>query len=422
MEFLETLKTKLLEIDTKFLNGSFKPTILKNEEKRKLASEKWMPVPLRIYKFFFRDYEVPDFDQTVPLPTPLYNFFYHKTLKPKQLLTIANVLLNYAKSSSDISIALQELRIYKGLGAYHRKLMHETSELINRDGTELYNAFNQTFGKLMDSNLINSLETGDRTNRTKEMLTSYIDDLDYDIKNASQIKKALAYPVLVLVLIGAMCLGVKFVLYDAMFGDAELEVIPSGFRPALAVANVLTNPLQILKWLVILYVLKQLPKYSRSIKCAIEVFTLRMPGLGSFLVTKDLCYFFRNLYNYVDRGATNLDAHSDSLKAIKLETLRIVFEEKTQLLIQGNTFTDTYKDISYLPDSIKIELSSSERSGSVADTLYRLQMALRASYQEATDSLIASLPTYSILIAGVALMVLILPAYGVLMNFDKYLS
>lgn len=423
MGILSTFMDKFREIDDKIFKKNMIPMIKNNEAQRVKAYNEWLPFLVKVWKKFNPDYEINQRNLTVPLPEVLYHAAYVKTFKIGETMVVAETLSKYAKSNTDFSIALEELLNYRGLSPYKRKLFADIMDDMADTGAPIYDAMRTHLAGLIDDKLIRSIEVGLNSNKLWESLESYIEDLRYDMKNGARIKKALGYPMMIGVVILGISVAGKVVLIPQLFGPLGIEgdALPAELDALIFVANLVLKPWTMLEYFFYIMVVMFGYKNSKTVASTFDVILLKVPIVGEYLITKDICFFFRHLYSYVDSGAATVDAHTKACEALSIHTLRVIFESKTVDIVGGKSLSGAYLDVTFLKEDLKMILSVSEKNGDLSEALFNGTNMLKDEYQKITDNLVEQIPNFSTLAAGGAVMAIFMPVLGVVYNLDKYL-
>lgn len=424
MEIIDNLKAKLKKLDDTICEKYMYKTVLDSEKARLKAYKEWKPMLVKIWLLFSKKYEFNPHDLTVPLHEILYHLVYVKKFSVTELVVIAETFQKYAKSNAEITMALGELHEYRGLSPYKRKLFHTATKLMSADGLQLDEALNSCMGDIIDEKLILSIRIGMESNHLEESLTMYLEDLDFDIKNNSRIKKALAYPAIIIIMIVGICVAGKLMFLPSLFEPLgiSMDALPSETKPMMFVANLVLNPIELIKLIIFYIVLSNLYKNSLTVALIVDIILLKIPVVGDYLITKDICFFFRNLHSYVNAGSTTIEAHIKACDTLALPTLRIIFESKKKEITEGATLSQSYMDITYLKEDIKMILSVAEKNGALSEALETSTAMLKLAYQTTTDRLVDKIPTFSTLGSGIAICVLLMPLLTILYNLDAYIT
>ena len=423
MKGLNTLKEKWKEIDDKLFEKYMVKSVLESEEKRVEAYNKWLPLPIKIYSKLNSSYEIDEHDLTVPLPDWLYHICYVKQFSQRECRIIAETFHKYAKSNTELTKALEELHRFRGFSPYKRKLFYIVINIMVSEGAPIYTALDTVMGDLVDSKLIFSLEVGLISNRLERSLHDYIEDLDYDMANNSKVKRVLAYPTIIAIMIVVMCVAAKLYLIPELFEPLGLtgDKLPSELNGMMYVADLILKPYKLIKFIIAYIAFRFVYKNSQTFSTALDFVILSIPVVGDYLITKDICFFFRNLYSYVDAGKPTIDAHIHACETLKIATLKIIFTSKTKNITEGTSLSESYKEVTFLKEDLRIILGVAEKNGALEEALQTCTNMLKSSYQEVTDNLVEKIPSYSTLGAGAAIMILFMPLMGILYSLDKYI-
>ena len=423
MGILSNFMDKFREIDDKIFKKNIVPMIKNNEAQRIKAYNEWLPFLVKVWKMIHPDYEVNPRNLTIPLPEVLYHAVYVKPYTTKETLVIAETLAKYAKSNTDFSIALEELLNYRGLSPYKRKVFGDIMDDMAETGAPIYDAMRTHMAGLIDDKLIRSIEVGLQSNKLYDSLENYIEDLRYDMKNGARIKKALAYPMIIMLTILGISVAGKVVLIPQLFGPLGIEgdALPSELDALIFTADLVLKPWTMMEYLLYISIIVFGYKNSKSFASILDVVILKLPVIGPYLITKDICFFFRHLYSYIDSGAATLEAHTKSCEALSIHTLKVIFESKTEDIIGGKSLSTAYLDVTFLKEDLKMILAVSEKNGDLSEALFNGTNMLKDEYQQITDNLVEQIPTMSTLVAGVAILIIFMPVLSVVYNLDKYL-
>lgn len=424
METLDKLKEKLSGFDNWFLEKYMRETVIDAERQRAEAYANWLPLPVKIWKKLNPDYEINPHNLTVPLPDFLYHAMYVKSFKATELRVVAETFQKYTASNAEITLSLTELHNYRGFSPFKRKLFYDASQLMASEGLPLNEALSTVCKGLMDEKLILSIKIGMESNTLSESIASYLEDLEFDMKNNSRIKKALAYPIMIVIMILAICVAGKLMFLPQLFEPMGIDMdnLPSETGPMITVANIVLNPISLIEIFVGFKVITFLYRNSVSLATIVDIILLRIPVVGEYVIAKNVCFFFRNLHSYVNAGNTTIDAHIKACETLGLPTLRIIFESKKKGILEGETLSEAYNNITFIKEDIKMILGVAEKNGALSEALYTCTEMLKTSYQETTDNLVSKIPTYSTLASGVAIAVLLLPLLSILYNLDKFIT
>lgn len=397
------------------------PMVEQNEAERRKLEKNFIPFPMKVYLKFHPNHDYSK-DETVPLPKVLYNMCYVQKFTVKQNLLIADIILKYIKAGQPLDTAFRELQRLRDMGSYKRKIFRDVQQLMLESGMRPDDALNEVANGLIEKGLLKALTVGFNANRLEQTLTNYISDTKYRLKNATRVKKALAYPGMCGVLIIGMCIGAKFMVIPQMadaFGG--MDKLPPSFNTVIGVADVFLNPLKLI-WLVFAFILaKFIYEKSEAIKLFVHTTMLQIPVIGTYVITKDVCMFFRHLYSELDSGIPLLVSHEDACKSLDNLAIKHIFESCREDLEKGTGIGHALNEITYIGEDIRTMLAVSEKTGDLNSALQDCIVMLQEQYEAVTDTFVESIPMISMLCAGVAIMTIFMPVMFSLYNIDDYI-
>ncbi len=298
----------------------------------------------------------------------------------------------------DAFAMLQEQTASKALQTAVRSVHADISK-----GDTLANSMRRQNGVFPDM-LCNMVEAGEASGSLDKSFTRMAVQFEKDSKLESAVKKALIYPiVLIVVMIGVVFAMMTFVIpkfmgmFDEIGGD-----LPAITKALIAVSNFFVG----YWWAIILAGLAAFVGYkvyygTESGKNLIDKIKLKIPVFGA-VQTKSACARLgRTLCTLLGAGVPMIDALDITARSMDNVQYKIAMKEAKDQVTRGVTLSRPLKTCGLFPPMVIHMVSIGEETGNIESMLENVADYYEEDVQNATESMMALMePAIIIVMAG----------------------
>ena len=167
---------------------------------------------------------------------------------------------------------------------------------------------------------------GERTGKLEPMFVRISDYMDSQKTLMDKVKNALAYPILVLAVVGLLILGIVFFLLPKMqdlFGHMG-SAMPHSIVRALALMNVMKYAILVMAIVIVAIVISTRAIKARGKKggVVLDRYLLSLPGVGRFVMLRESLSFSFVMETLVAAGISLEDALDESPGVLRNEAMR----------------------------------------------------------------------------------------------------
>ena len=258
--------------------------------------------------------------------------------------------------------------------------------------------------KIFPDIIVHLIASGEASGNLDEVMRRAVEHLDNQLALRKKVKKALTYPMLVLVIVAivVVILMVKVVpAYMGLLNDTGAEV-PLPTQIVVAISDFFVNQWAVLLGItMILVVVISNMKKVASIKRALDHFVLRLPLFGKLNKKSLSATFSSTMSMLVESGIPMLQAMEITKKvmgnAVAVEEMNGAIET----LKQGNSLLEAISGSSIFPPLLLSMVSVGEESGALDEMLVKISIFFKEEVEIAVDNLTMLIEPIMIIIVAV---------------------
>ncbi len=295
--------------------------------------------------------------------------------------------------------AIARQREAPGAAACARRLLDQVSR-----GVTLSQAIGHLGARAFPPFVRGMVRSGEAGGRLAEVLADLADQLEEQRRLRREIRSALTYPVLVLVIAaGAIAILLFAVIpeFAPLFADAG-ETLPTSARIVLWLSQSLRRwwwslPLVGgILWLVLVAWLRAPDNRAR-----LDAAVLRLPRFGSLLHRLETVRFARTLGSLLESGVDLLPALAMAGKALRNRALARRLDEALPAVRRGEGLSRALRGQDFFPPLAQQMLEAGERSGALARMLKHAAAMMEDDARREIQSLLSLLVPVVTLLLGV---------------------
>jgi len=260
--------------------------------------------------------------------------------------------------------------------------------------------------KVFDSLYVSIVRGGEASGALQEGLERLAHMLQVRKTLQARIREAMTYP---MVITGIMVLVVGFMMFYMFprFEDLFVELgdeLPMSTRILLGTTNFLRS-----RWWIALPILIAVGiairkgLQSPAFRHTWDHFKLRLPGVGRLFYSAYLYQLFSSLGLLLSSKVPHLEAIEIARHAVKNAKFEVLFNRLAEQVEAGRGVAAAFQEASFLPEAVRLMLSTGESSGALDTVLTRLS----DRYREELESDIKRLSTLiePVMLVGMGLVV-----------------
>tara|TARA_E500000331_G_scaffold166859_1_gene161543 strand:- start:125 stop:1264 length:1140 start_codon:yes stop_codon:yes gene_type:complete len=275
-----------------------------------------------------------------------------------------------------------------------------------QSGEELSNCLKK-YPKVFAPITVGLIEAGEAGGILDKVLDRIALLIEQQAKIKSQIKGALTYPVIILVLAISVSLGLLIFIvptFDKMFKDMGAEL--PGLTEFMLTLSRLVTSLQFFIFTPILIFLAAFifKKYyeTKSGRFTVDSFTLKIPLFGSLLLRSEVASLCDTLSTLIDSGIPLVDAIERCISASGNERVRRCLKVAIQSVKEGQELSASIDSYNVFPKLVKSMLKIGEETGKLGFMTDNLANFYKREVEEAVTSLTQAMePIVIIVVAGI---------------------
>ncbi|MDF2613659.1 MAG: Type secretion system domain [Clostridia bacterium] len=288
-------------------------------------------------------------------------------------------------------------------------------EEINRGITLSEAARNE---KIFPDLLVSMIECGEASGNLDVVLNQVVDHFDVQLGTARKLKKALTYPILVLIVVAVVVtiMMIKVIPnFVTMFEDIDVE-LPMATKMVMAVSDFFVASWPILLGITALLVgvglnIKKIPRGKK----ALDSLSLKLPLFGPLNKKALSSLFAKTLSMLVSSGLPMLQAMDILKRVVNNAVAEEELDKAIESLRHGNTLYDSLRGSQIYPVIMFSMISVGEETGQLDEMLIKIGSYFNDEVQTTIDSLMVLIePILTIFIAivvGGIMMAVILPTF-----------
>ena len=291
------------------------------------------------------------------------------------------------------------------------------------------NTFSQALGlypKIFDDVFVSLIKVGEKSGKMSEVLVDITETLKWQDELLSKARKIMTYPAVMGVLVmSAVMFLMIFVVPDIMQAIVGLGgEIPLETRALMATSNFLVDfwYLVIATPFCVYFVLRYFYKHSSKARFKMDGFLLTMWLLGPVNEKIKISRFTRYFSLMFASGITVLDAISLSKSVVSNAVLEDGIDRAWQQISEGNSISDSFKNIGIFPPLVVRMLRVGESSGQMDKSLNNVSYFFDRDINDSIEKMEPVIQTSMMAAIGIVVLWLALsvlgPIYDTIGNID----
>lgn len=258
--------------------------------------------------------------------------------------------------------------------------------------------------KIFPDILVNLIACGEASGNLEEVMRRAVKHIDNQLTLHKKVKKALIYPIIVLVIVAIVVtiLMIKVVpAYMELLNDIGVE-IPLPTQIIIVISDFFVNQWGVLLSILIalIFVVLNIKKVS-SIKRALDHLLLKLPLFGEISKKNLAATFSSTMSMLIQSGIPMLQAMEITKKVMG----NAVAEEETKYAIealkQGNSLLEAISVSTIFPSLLLSMISIGEESGSLDEMLDKVSIFFKEEVEIAVDNLTILIEPMMIVIVAI---------------------
>lgn len=267
--------------------------------------------------------------------------------------------------------------------------------------------------------LINMVQAGEASGSLEVALVRMADHFEKDNRLQSQIKSAMTYPVIVMIVAIAVvivCMVVVIPNFTGMFMDMDME-LPMATKIMVAASDFIIQ-----KWYVLVAIVAVVVvaiKFFKKTSTGEYVFAklaMKVPLIGNLTVKSSAARFARTLSTLMASGIQLIDAVEAVAKVMTNSIIRKNLLEARDQVAKGVPLSKPISDMGIFPPLLTQMVHIGEETGNLEDMMFRVADFFDEEVEEATKALTAAMePLIMVFLAGIVGMI-VAAVYGPMLS------
>jgi type IV pilus assembly protein PilC len=281
------------------------------------------------------------------------------------------------------------------------------------------NTFSQALGmypKIFDNIFISLIKVGERTGKMKEVLVDITHTLKWQDELLSKARKIMMYPLVTGTLIMSVIMFMMvFVVPDIMQAIVALGgAIPIETRILIEVSNFLVDfwYLVIAAPFVLLFLLRYFYKNNSKVRFKLDDLLLNLWLFGSVNEKIKISRFTRYFALMFASGITVLDAIDLSKTVVSNSVLESGIERAWLQISEGNSISESFKNIGFFPPLVIRMLRVGEVSGEMDKSLSNVSYFFDRDINDSIDKMEPIIQTALMATIGIIVLWLVMSVMG----------
>ena len=339
-------------------------------------------------------------------------------VKAQEVIDFSRKLATFIESGITILTALELLKDHTSRRALRKVISGLVDEL--RAGGSLSKALSK-YPQVFPSTYCQVIKASEQAGNLEFGLRQTASYMEQQLKAKKKIKRALAYPTLVLVMaagVFALLVTVALPPLIGLFTSFGVE-LPWTTRLLLGTADFLINYKLhlvggILAFIILLIGFSKLP----AGKSVMDRLLLKLPVIGSLIVEKNMAHFSLTTSMLLKAGLLLPQIMNIVISTISNEVIRQALSEVRERLVQGQGLSQPMKNIKLFPRLLVEMVVVGERTGNLESTLATAANYYEERVGQKIDTLISMIePTLTLVVGSVVAFIalsMITPLYQII--------
>ena len=285
-------------------------------------------------------------------------------------------------------------------------LIQQRIALRLQSGEELSNCLKK-YPKVFASITVGLIEAGEAGGILDKVLDRIASLIEQQAKIKSEIKGALTYPVIILVLALTVSLGLLIFIvptFDKMFKDMGAE-LPGLTEFMLTLSRIVTSfEFFIFTPIIIIFIAYVFNKYyeSKSGRFRVDSFILKIPLFGSLLLRSEVASLCDTLSTLIDSGIPLVDSIERCIAASSNDRVKRCLAIAIQSVKEGQELSQSIDSYNVFPKLVKSMIKIGEETGRLGFMTQNLANFYKREVEEAVSSLTQAMePMVIMVVAGI---------------------
>ena len=285
-------------------------------------------------------------------------------------------------------------------------LIQQQIALRLQSGEELSNCLKK-YPKVFASITVGLIEAGEAGGILDKVLDRIASLIEQQAKIKSEIKGALTYPVIILVLALTVSLGLLIFIvptFDKMFKDMGAE-LPGLTEFMLKLSRIVTSfEFFIFTPIIIIFIAYVFNKYyeSKSGRFRVDSFILKIPLFGSLLLRSEVASLCDTLSTLIESGIPLVDSIERCIAASSNDRVKRCLAIAIQRVKEGQELSQSIDSYNVFPKLVKSMIKIGEETGRLGFMTQNLANFYKREVEEAVSSLTQAMePMVIMVVAGI---------------------
>ena len=285
-------------------------------------------------------------------------------------------------------------------------LIQQQIALRLQSGEELSNCLKK-YPKVFASITVGLIEAGEAGGILDKVLDRIASLIEQQAKIKSEIKGALTYPVIILVLALTVSLGLLIFIvptFDKMFKDMGAE-LPGLTEFMLKLSRIVTSfEFFIFTPIIIIFIAYVFNKYyeSKSGRFRVDSFILKIPLFGSLLLRSEVASLCDTLSTLIESGIPLVDSIERCIAASSNDRIKRCLSFGIQNVKEGQELSKSLDSYNVFPKLVKSMIKIGEETGRLGFMTENLADFYKREVEEAVSSLTSAMePLVIMVVAGI---------------------
>ena len=340
----------------------------------------------------------------------------------QDLLVFLRQMAVMIKSGVPLSQALELLAENTNNKQFGANILDVSKKLGS--GEELSNSLGN-YPRIFSTMMIGLIEAGETGGILSQVLDRLASLLEAKSKIRGQIKGALIYPVLILVLAVSVSLGLLIFIvpqFEAMFAGLGAE-LPGLTLFMLALSRMVTTWTFAIFSPILLFIIFYLFNISYSTSKGREFFDnliLKIPLFGNLILKSEIAQMSDTLSTLIKSGIPMVEAIERCINASNNQIIKISLRKSISLITQGEELSTSFQTSKVIPRLLVSMVKIGEETGELSFMLDNISNFYKREVEEAVSILTKAMEPAIIfvvaIIVGTIVISLYLPMFSLIKN------
>ena len=253
--------------------------------------------------------------------------------------------------------------------------------------------------------LVNMVAAGEASGSLEIALVRMADHFEKDNRMQAQIKSAMTYPVIVLIVAVAVvivCMVMVIPNFTTMFDDMDID-LPVMTKVMVAISNFIIH-----KWYILVAVIAVIVvgvivfKKSSAGEYFFAKAAMNVPLIGNLTIKSSAARFARTLSTLMASGIPLIDAVESVAKVMTNSIIRKNLLEARDQVAKGVPLSRPIKDMGIFPPLLVQMIHVGEETGDLENMMFKVADFFDEEVEEATKALTAAMePIIMVVLAGI---------------------